>query len=246
MTSISILYEDDDVLVIDKPTGLLVHGDGRNSDPTLCDWILEHYPDMADVGEDQKVATGDMVPRPGIVHRLDKDTSGVLVLCKTEESFLYTKQLFQNRDVKKIYKAFVYENIKEEEGIIDAPIGRSPKDFRRYSAESNARGELRDAVTEWKKIVSTKSVAFLEVAPQTGRTHQIRVHLKHIGHAVVGDPLYAPDRTKLLGFERLALHAHRIMFKTVSGVDIEVTAPYPPDFDSAILAIEDIAKAEIL
>ena len=246
MTAISILYEDDTVLVINKPAGMLVHSDGRSEEQTVSDWVIETYPDIQSVGEPQTVATGEMVVRPGIVHRLDKDTSGVLVVCKTEESFVHMKNLFQTRQVRKIYKAFVYDNIKETEGVIDAPIGRSSKDFRQYSSESNARGELREAETAWTKIVSTKRVAFVEVMPRTGRTHQIRVHMKHIGHPVVADPLYAPNREKLLGFERLALHAHQISFKTVAGLAIDVTAPYPADFEIAMTAIDDIAKAESL
>ncbi|PIR38761.1 MAG: RNA pseudouridine synthase [Candidatus Zambryskibacteria bacterium CG10_big_fil_rev_8_21_14_0_10_42_12] len=241
--NISVLYEDDDVLVLDKPAGLLVHGDGRSVEETLVDWIHEQYPDIQDVGEDARVATGEIVKRPGIVHRIDRDTSGVIIVCKTAESFAHMKRQFQTRQVEKHYKAFVYDNIKEDEGVIDKPIGRSPKDFRQWSSENNARGELREAETRWKKIISTKTCAFLEVIPKTGRTHQIRVHLKYIEHPIVADPLYAPQRAKLLGFERLALHAHQISFETVSGKKVSVEAPYPRDFEKAI---ETIAKEETL
>lgn len=244
--SIEVLYEDNDALVLNKPAGLLVHGDGRSEEKTLVDWIHEQYLDIQDVGEDARVATGEVIKRPGIVHRIDRDTSGVIIVCKTPESFTHTKKLFQTRQVEKTYKAFVYDNIKEEGGIIDKKMGRSPKDFRQWSAEDNARGELREAVTEWKKIISTKEVAFLDVMPKTGRTHQIRVHLKYIEHPIIADPLYAPNRLKYLGFERLALHAHHISFETVSGKKVEVEAPYPEDFKQAIQEIERIAKEETL
>lgn len=244
--NISVLYEDDDVLVLDKPVGLLVHGDGRSTEKTLSDWVADTYPDMREVGESLHLATGDIIERPGIVHRLDKDTSGVIIVCKTKDSFAYMKNEFQERRIHKKYTAFVYDNIKEDNGIIDASIGRSPKDFRQWSAEKNARGELREATTRWKKVVSTKEHALLEVYPETGRTHQIRVHLKHIEHPIIADPLYAPNRKHLLGFERLALHAKEVSFTALSGNLVKVESPYPTDFIAAIEAINRIAKAESL
>ncbi len=241
-----MLYEDGGVLVLNKPAGLLVHTDGRSKEKALTDWILENYPDLAHVGEEERLSTGEVIMRPGIVHRIDRDTSGVIVVCKTQESFLYIKNLFQTKQVEKVYKAFVYDNIKEEQGIIDKPIGKSPKDFRQRSAEDNARGELREAVTEWKRILSIKKAALLEVRPKTGRTHQIRVHLKYIEHPIIADPLYASNREKLLGFKRLALHAHSISFINISGEPVSVSAPYSEDFKEAITRIEEIAKQETL
>lgn len=241
-----MLYEDGGVLVLNKPAGLLVHTDGRSKEKALTDWILENYPDLAYVGEEERLSTGEVIMRPGIVHRIDRDTSGVIVVCKNQESFLYIKNLFQTKQVEKVYKAFVYDNLKEEQGVIDKPIGKSPKDFRQRSAEDNARGELREAVTEWKRIVSTKKAALLEVRPKTGRTHQIRAHLKYIEHPIIADPLYAPNREKLLGFERLALHAHSVSFINISGEPVSVKAPYPEDFKNAISRIEEIAKQETM
>lgn len=246
MEHIEVLYEDGGVLVLNKPAGLLVHTDGRSKEKALTDWILENYPDLAYVGEEERLSTGEVIMRPGIVHRIDRDTSGVIVVCKNQESFLYIKNLFQTKQVEKVYKAFVYDNLKEEQGVIDKPIGKSPKDFRQRSAEDNARGELREAVTEWKRIVSTKKAALLEVRPKTGRTHQIRAHLKYIEHPIIADPLYAPNREKLLGFERLALHAHSVSFINISGEPVSVKAPYPEDFKNAISRIEEIAKQETM
>lgn len=243
---IDILYEDRDILVINKPAGLLVHGDGRNTETTLVEWIRNTHPYILGVGENMRLPTGMIIERPGIVHRIDKDTSGVLVISKTPDSFLYMKHLFQARRVQKRYQAFVYDNIKETEGVIDKSIGRHSKDFRQWSAEDGARGERREAVTRWKKRVGTKHVSFLDVYPETGRTHQIRVHLKYIEHPLVCDSLYAPNRSPMLGFKRLALHAYGIVFEGSSGTTIEVEAPYPDDFKRAIEQIETIAKEDLL
>lgn len=244
--NIQVLYEDDHILALNKPAHMLVHADGRSNEETLVDWLEQTYPTLEGVGETERLVSGEIVVRSGIVHRLDKDTSGVILIPKNQECFLHLKKQFQDRTIKKIYKAFVYDNIKEDKGVIERPIGRSPKDFRQWSAENNARGELREAKTEWEKVISTKKVAFLTIFPHTGRTHQIRVHLKYIEHPIVADPLYAPNRDKLLHFERLALHSHTITFKDCGGKEHTVEAPYPEDFVRAITEIESIANEETI
>jgi len=228
---ISLIYEDNDVLVLNKPAGMLVHSDGRDETSILTDWIEAEYPALVGIGEPQRISTGEVVDRPGIVHRLDKDTSGVIAVAKHAESFTHLKTLFQTGGVLKTYHAFVYGRVKDETGRIDAPIGKHPKDFRRRLAGPDARGTVREAETNWSVRVSTSDVSFLEVKPKTGRTHQIRVHMTAIGHPIVADPLYAPSRPHLLGFERLALHARTISFKTVSGTDVTAEAAYPSDLD---------------
>lgn len=229
---ITILYEDADILAIDKPAGLMVHADGRNTDKTLVDWIRQNRPLIEDVGENQFLQNGEDLKRPGIVHRLDRDTSGVLVIAKTPESFAYLKDQFKNRKVEKTYRAFVYGNFKEGimEGVIDKPIGRSASDFRKWSAEFGAKGEKRDAVTEYKVLKQNKDFAYVEVKPKTGRTHQIRVHLKAISHPVVGDSLYASGKKPGLGFERLALHAYTLKLLLPNGKEMTIEAPLPADF----------------
>lgn len=231
--NIEVIYEDDDILVVHKPEGLMVHGDGRSTESTLADWLLEQYPDMKDVGEPWEDADGKRIVRPGIVHRLDRDTSGVMVVAKTSESYEHLKGQFKERRVEKTYHTVVYGNIKEDEGLIDKPIGKSNKDFRRFSAQPKARGTMRDAVTEYRVIgrAADKSACYLEVRPKTGRTHQIRVHMKAIHHPVVCDPLYAEGRECLFGLKRLALHAFALTFVTPSGEEETFTAPLPPEFE---------------
>jgi 23S rRNA pseudouridine1911/1915/1917 synthase len=252
-----ILYEDDFVFVFNKPAGLLVHPDGRTKEVTLSDMLAKRYPELVAVGEPQKVKSDtdesddiDVTPsdialiaRPGIVHRLDADTTGVLIVAKTQESFLHLKQQFLDHTVTKVYHAFVYGHPKKEFGTIEAAIGRSGKDFRAYSAQRGARGEKKDAITmfrvlnrfmdedlgdEWKRF------SFMELRPKTGRTHQLRVHMKYMHHPIVSDPLYAKEAPQELGFTRTALHARSIRFTTPDGVVQTVEAPYPTDFAQAL------------
>ncbi len=240
--NIPILFENEEYLIVNKPAGLLVHADGHSKEPALTDWLAEHYPALKEVGESQRVATGEEVARPGIVHRLDRDTSGALVVAKTFEAFNYLKRHFAEREVEKTYQAFVYGAVKNEEGRIDRPITRSRGDFRKWSAQRGGRGEARPAVTDYhvrgRLITPEGDFTFLEIHPKTGRTHQIRVHLKAIHYPVVCDGLYAERREPALGFERLALHARSISFTDAHGKVISATAPYPADFERAIAKIQ--------
>jgi len=231
-----IIYEDEDILAINKPAGLVVHSDGRTEEPSLAKWFEEKYPQAKDVGEPIRLATGKVISRPGIVHRIDRDTSGVLLLAKTDKGHEVLKSQFQNRKIEKIYHVFVYGLVKDDRGTIDRPIGRSSSDFRKWTAERGTRGILREAVTYFEvlKRDEGEKVTFLEVKPKTGRTHQIRVHLKAVNHPVVADPLYASKRPKLLGFERTALHARSIKFTNTEKEEIVLKAPYPNDFKQAI------------
>lgn len=233
---IPIIYEDELMLVVNKPTGLMVHGDGRSSESTLSEWVLETYPEIKNVGELWVNQKEQAIPRPGIVHRLDKDTSGVMVIAKTSESFEFLKKQFQDREVQKIYHAFVYGNIKEDEGVIDKQIGKSKKDFRQFSAQPGARGTKRDAVTAFRILARTenKEACYVEMSPKTGRTHQLRVHMKAIHHPIVCDSLYASNRESLLDFKRLALHSYIITITTQNKEKMTFTAPLPKDFLMAI------------
>lgn len=241
---IPILYEDDEVLAVNKPAGLVVHPDGRTTEPTLADWILEKYPSIHGVGEAISLTSGGVIEKWGIVHRIDRDTSGVLLVAKTQESFLNLKSQFQARTIKKSYRTIAQGFFKEKVGTIDRPIGRSKSDFRRWSAEYGARGELREAVTDYKvlgegvvPLLKGKDVirlSYLEVNPHTGRTHQIRVHLKAVGHPILCDSLYSPKSPKVLGFERMALHAFSVVFKGLNGAEHKVEAPLPEDFKQAL------------
>ncbi|MCK9345158.1 MAG: RluA family pseudouridine synthase [Candidatus Pacebacteria bacterium] len=242
--NIPILYEDDEVLAINKPAGLVVHPDGRSSEHTLSDWLIEKYPNIRGVGETINLTNGGVIEKWGIVHRIDRDTSGVLLVAKTQESFLNLKSQFQGRTIKKSYRTIAQGFFKEKSGTINLPIGRSKSDFRRWSAEYGARGELREAVTDYKvlgegmvtlpKKKEVVRLTFLEINPHTGRTHQIRVHLKAVGHPILSDALYSPKSPKVLGFERIALHAFSVVFKGLDGVEHKVEAPLPDDFSRAI------------
>lgn len=234
----TILYEDSDVLAINKPAGLVVHSDGKTDEPNLVDWLLLKYPEMKNVGEPGRNAKGEEVLRSGIVHRLDRDTSGVMLVAKNQESFMNLKSQFQNHEVKKTYQAFLIGELKTDERVIDRPIGRSSKDFRMWSAQRGARGELREAVTEYKVLNRKDGYTLVEVSPKTGRTHQIRVHFKAISYPLVGDPLYAPTTDNKLGFERTALHSYRVTFRGLDGEARTVTAPYPEDFSSAVALLQ--------
>ncbi|MCR4311318.1 MAG: RluA family pseudouridine synthase [Candidatus Taylorbacteria bacterium] len=238
MVSIPILYEDNDVLVLDKPAGLIVHPDGKTKEPALTDWILEQYPEIKGVGDVPAVSgterRGPALERSGIVHRLDRETSGALVVAKTQEAFLFLKKQFQAREMGKVYRTFVYGSVKHDHETINRPIARSSSDFRKWTAMRGKRGEEREAITFYSVIARHRDVSFLEVRPQTGRTHQIRVHLKAINHPVMCDALYAPNKPSLLGFSRLALHAFSITFTLLNGKEVTVEAPYPADFKKAL------------
>ncbi len=244
---IEILGQNPDFLVVAKPAGLVVHSDGKTEEETLCDILVQKYPEIKGVGEPARTPTGEMVDRPGIVHRLDRDTSGAMIIARNQNAFEYFKNQFQERKVQKMYAVIVWGLVKTDKGVIDRPIGRSKSDFRKWSAERFQRGELREAITEYKVLKRLdnpehdpknhnikQSFTLLEAYPKTGRTHQIRVHFKAINHPVVGDSLYAPNHPEVLGFSRLALHSKRVLFTGPKGDRFEFEAPFPADFKTAI------------
>lgn len=215
-----ILYEDADIVAVMKPAGLITHADGRTQEETAEDWFKREY------------GTGE---GRGYVHRLDRDTSGVLVFAKNVAAYDFLRKAFHDRDVKKTYLAFVYGAPKEKKGAIDFDIGRSRKDFRLRSAQPKAKGRLREALTRYEVLGEANGYALLKLCPETGRTHQIRVHLKAIHHPVVGDQLYAPKRANTLGISRLALHAYQLDLLLPSGARVTITAPIPPDIAPALV-----------
>lgn len=237
---ILILFEDESVVVINKPSGLRAHRDkfSKPEDVTVADWFVEKYPDAHDVGEPLTGHSGAVIARPGIVHRLDGDTSGVMILAKTQEAFLSLKAQFHDRLAEKEYRAFVHGKVKVVKGIIDRPIGRSSKDFRLRSAQRGARGLMRQAVTHWERLASSEDYSYLKLMPKTGRTHQLRVHLKAINHPIVCDSLYAPTHAPALGFSHLALHAHTLTITLPGGELQTFTAPLPQDFISAQMQLK--------
>jgi 23S rRNA pseudouridine1911/1915/1917 synthase len=222
-----ILYEDADIVAVAKPAGLITHSDGRTQEETAEDWFKEKYLADADKG-----STDDI----GYVHRLDRDTSGVLVFAKNAAAYEFLRTAFHDRDVKKTYLAFVHGVPKEKKGAIDFDIGRSRKDFRLRSAQPKAKGRLREALTRYEVVGEAPGYALLKVNPETGRTHQIRVHLKAIHHPVVGDKLYAPGLSKngSLDISRLGLHAYALDLPLISGGRVTIIAPVPADLAPAL------------
>lgn len=239
---IPILYEDDDVLVINKPAGLIVHSDGRIFEPTVVDWILEKYPDIRGVG-DPSISEENADLRPGIVHRLDRETSGSLVIAKNQIAFARLKKQFQRQLVHKRYQTFVYGSMKKDDGLIDMPIARSASNPVLWSATRGKKGEKREALTEYQVLKRNKDFTFLDVYPRTGRTHQIRVHLKAINYPIVSDRLYSQKYAPALGFSRLALHSRSVSFiQPTTEQRIIVEAPYPEDFVHAMSLINFESK----
>ena len=205
--NMEILYEDKDILVINKPAGLVVHPDGRTQESSVSEWFAQKYPESKDVGESIEKTSGEIIERAGVVHRIDRDTSGILLLAKTKEGHAHLKEQFMNREVEKIYHLFVHGQVKDDRGTINLPIGKSASDFRKWSAQRGKKGELRESITYFEVLKRSPElgVTFVEAKPKTGRTHQIRVHFQALQNPVVADPLYAGGKPRLLGFERLAL-----------------------------------------
>lgn len=225
---IKVLFEDSNILAIDKPSGILVHpvpeqaryGTGPNDksdEETIYDIFVKKYSELE------------------IVHRLDRETSGVMLLAKNANAHSALKSQFKKRNVKKIYHCIVEGWMKEDFGTIDKPIGRSPRDFRRRSAGRGARGQMREAITFWKVFNKFEEdgskYSYLEVRPKTGRTHQIRVHMKYLNRPVVCDSLYNPKGLCSPEVGRLALHAKEIEFKNLKGELVKVESPLPGFFD---------------
>lgn len=241
--SIIILYEDNDVVVVDKPMGLIVHSDGRTVEPTLAEWVLTRYPEVSGVGEPWVSPQGETILRPGIVHRLDRATSGVMVIAKTAVAYTFLKAQFQDRKVEKEYRAFVYGHPKEDSGTIEAEIVRIRSTPPRWGTRrAGEEKKHRAAITDWQVLCRgaeyldvrhlnlSSPISFLALFPKTGRTHQLRVHLKHLGYPIICDPIYAASRPCLLGFSRPALHAHRLTVILPSGEARTFEAPLPHDF----------------
>ncbi|TSC63155.1 MAG: 23S rRNA pseudouridine synthase [Parcubacteria group bacterium Gr01-1014_106] len=230
--NLKILHEDPSLIVIDKPAGVPVH-EGVRREPTLADALVERYPGLRDVGEDPK--------RPGIVHRLDKETSGVLLIARTQEMYEHLKEEFQQRRVRKEYLALVHGVVTESHGSVKLPITRSKRNpLRRTIAK---HGEGKDAETEFRVLERFREHTLLVVYPRTGRMHQIRVHLAHLGFPVAGDPLYGRKsryRTPP-GLGRQFLHAHAISVKLPSGKLRTFASPLAEDLAASLGKLRNVA-----
>lgn len=210
---LEVLYQDDDLAIVIKPIGMVVHPAAGNEDGTLVNALLYHLDHLSGIG-------GEM--RPGIVHRLDKDTSGLLLVAKNDQSHVALCQQLANREMEKHYRAVVYGKMKEEAGVIEKPIGRSKQDRKRMAVEADGRW----AKTEWRLMEQMTDRALLDVHIITGRTHQIRVHMASVGHPVLGDVIYG--HKKMPEAPRLMLHAYSLAFShPTTGERMEFIAPCP-------------------
>lgn len=221
----TILDEDENYLVVNKPSGLVVHGGPGIHELTLADWAVAHSRQIADVGDDPD-------ERPGIVHRLDRDVSGAMVIAKTMKSFDDLKSQFQNHTIFKEYIALAYGRITDQVGRIDFAIARSPsKSGLMVARPKSTEGKQAETLFHVERFV--KGNTLVRVRTLTGRTHQIRVHFKAVGHPLVGDPLYKVRRLKIekLPIPRVFLHAERLAFDDLQGKRREYRAPLAPDLE---------------
>ncbi len=232
-----ILYEDENFLGIDKPPGVIVHPNFKNlNQPTIASWLIYRWPFLRKVGEDPL--------RPGIVHRLDKETSGVLVVCKNNKSFDHLKTQFKKRLVEKEYIVLVKGTIPFKKGEINLPLARSKKSPLKRKivlGQKTGNEKIKPALTTYQVIKKYQNFTLLKVFPKTGRTHQIRVHLSAIGFPVVGDSLYGKDKTKIS--PRLFLHARKISFWGLDQEKIEIISPLPKDLKEILKKLNPLEES---
>jgi 23S rRNA pseudouridine1911/1915/1917 synthase len=224
---LTVIYEDDSIAVIDKPSGMVVHPGAGARTGTLVHALLHRYPEIRGIGEED---------RPGIVHRLDKETSGVIVVARTGAAHLELKRQFKAREVKKVYLALIVGRPARDEGSFDWPIGRHHRHGERMSIKTD---KPRTAITEYRVVRTIGEYSLLEVRPLTGRTHQIRVHLAAAGHPVAGDGRYGSRTKGGTRFSRLFLHAHQLMFNhPETGRRMSFISPLPIGLQAILEALE--------
>ena len=218
---LEIVFEDEHICVINKPRGMVVHPAAGNESGTLVNALLYHFGDLSSIG-------GEI--RPGIVHRIDKMTSGLLVVAKNDLAHERLARQFADHSAHRSYIALVAGNLKEDSGTVDAPIGRHPTDRKRMAVVDNGRR----AVTHYRVLYRFSAVTVLSLELETGRTHQIRVHMAHIHHPVVGDQVYSNGKNAL-GMEGQALHGWRLQLRhPVTGEHLSFAAPLPEDMQRAL------------
>ena len=233
---LDIVYEDEDVIVINKPKGMVVHPAAGNPDGTLVNALLHHCGDsLSGIGG---------VARPGIVHRIDKDTSGLLVVAKTDTAHISLSEQIKTHSVSRVYRAIVIGNLKEMSGTVDAPIGRHPVDRKRMAVIMNDAYTSREAVTHYKVIKRFHGFDYIECVLETGRTHQIRVHMAYLGHPLLGDETYGGNKTRFQTLHKdcihgQCLHARRLSFThPISDAFVTFEAPLPKDFERTLDLLE--------
>ena len=225
---LDIVYEDDDLLVVNKPKGMVVHPAPGNPDGTLVNALMFHCADS--------LSGINGVIRPGIVHRIDKDTSGLLIVAKNDAAHLHLAEQIKEHSFTRRYRAVVHGNIKDDKGTVDAPIGRNPKDRKKMAVTTE---NSRNAVTHYKVLERFGSFTYIECQLETGRTHQIRVHMAYKGHPVAGDPVYGPRNTPT-EMNGQCLHAGLIGFiHPRTGEYLQFEAPLPDYFEKFLRKLRD-------
>ncbi len=218
---LDIVYQDEDIAVIDKPKGMVVHPAAGNPDGTLVNAIMYHIKDLSGIG-------GEV--RPGIVHRIDRMTSGLLVIAKNDDAHIFLSNELKTHAVSRVYYALCDGNFREDSGTVDAPIARARNDRKRMAVDESGRS----AITHWRVLERFGDVTFLKVELETGRTHQIRVHMSYIKHPIVGDEVYGRAKNKL-GIVGQALHAGELrLTHPRTGEAMTFTAPLPEEFQNAL------------
>ena len=224
---LDVVYEDADVIVINKPVGLVVHPAPGHPDGTLVNALLYHC------GDSLSGINGQL--RPGIVHRIDRDTSGLIIAAKNDKAHVALADQLQDHSLARVYEAVVHGNIREDEGTVDAPIGRHPIDRKKMAID---RKDGRRAVTHWTVLGRYPGYTHIQCRLETGRTHQIRVHMASIGHPLVGDPVYGGNRKSLPGLVGQCLHARKLRFiHPATQSPLEVECPLPDWFERVLRQI---------
>lgn len=222
---LDVVYEDEYLIVINKPANFVVHPSAGHQDGTLVNALLAHCPDLQGIGG---------VERPGIVHRLDKDTTGVMVVAKTEPVLRSLQEQIKAKTAKREYFGVVYGSPRQESGTVDLPMGRHPVDRKKMAIVPVEKGG-REAVTHWQLQERLGNYSLIKFQLETGRTHQIRVHASHIKHPIIGDPLYSAGHSVGVNLTGQALHAFRLtLVHPITGEVIESIAPLPPEMEKLL------------
>ncbi len=223
-----IIYKDENIIVINKPAGLQVHPSAKKEQDTLVNGLIYKFPEIKKVGDEPE-------NRPGIVHRLDKDTSGIMLVARNQKTFEVLKSKFKNREIQKTYWALVYGKLENKKGLIDAPLARSADYKKQTIARAKTKTKIREAVTEYKVLQEFENYSLVEVKPKTGRMHQIRIHLSSIGHSILGDEKYRLKNMKAKeNIVRHLLCAKKIEFN-LNGQNFKFEIELPDDFKAHIL-----------
>ena len=225
---LDVVYEDEHVIVVNKPVGMVVHPAPGHPDGTLVNALLYHC------GDSLSGINGQL--RPGIVHRIDRDTSGLIIAAKNDKAHLALAEQLQDHSLARVYEAVVHGNFREDEGTVDAPIGRHPIDRKKMAID---RKDGRRAVTHWTVLGRYNGFTHIQCRLETGRTHQIRVHMASIGHHLVGDPVYGGNRKSLPGLTGQCLHARKLRFIHPAAKEaVEVECPLPDWFERVLRQID--------